>query len=121
YEEDLNHALKKLKQRLNDEQQTYLHHHTSGFEVMFSENEDTPTSHLQQLEQAVAACKSIIILYDKRKGEGPKERQVDPYGLVYRENLWYMVGHCHTRQDLRTFRVDRIQRLTMTDQEFVRP
>lgn len=47
-------------------------------------------------------------------------RQVDPYGLA-RLGPWYLVAFCHLRQDLRTFRVDRIRNLAPTDHSFVRP
>jgi proteasome accessory factor B len=35
-------------------------------------------------------------------------RTVDPYGLVSRDGFWYLVGRDHDRDDVRTFRVDRI-------------
>ena len=49
------------------------------------------------------------------------EREVDPYGLVYRSGFWYMVGYCHLRQALRMFRLDRIDRAEMRDETFTRP
>jgi len=47
-------------------------------------------------------------------------RQVDPYGLA-RVGPWYLVAYCHLRQDLRTFRVDRIRNVSPTQESFVRP
>lgn len=47
-------------------------------------------------------------------------RQVDPYGLA-RVGPWYLVAYCHLREDLRTFRVDRIRNVSPTPQSFVRP
>lgn len=35
-------------------------------------------------------------------------RTLDPYGLVTRNGFWYVVGRDHARNELRTFRVDRI-------------
>ncbi len=49
------------------------------------------------------------------------ERQFDPYGVVYNEGYWYTVGHCHLRQDLRTFRLDRIQSIAKHDEKFDDP
>jgi len=42
---------------------------------------------------------------------GPSEREVDPYGLVYRQGAWLLVGFCHRAQAIRRFRVDRILKL----------
>ena len=36
------------------------------------------------------------------------ERDFDPYGLAWRARRWYVVGWCHLRRDLRSFRLDRI-------------
>ena len=36
------------------------------------------------------------------------ERDVDPFGLGHRNGYWYLVGRCHFRQDMRSFRLDRI-------------
>ena len=36
-------------------------------------------------------------------------RTLDPYGLVTRNGFWYVVGRDHARDELRTFRVDRIE------------
>lgn len=44
-----------------------------------------------------------------RAGDASSERDVDPYGLVVHARRWYLVGHDHLRDDLRTFRVDRLR------------
>jgi predicted DNA-binding transcriptional regulator YafY len=49
------------------------------------------------------------------------EREADMYGLVYRGGFWYSVGYCHLRQDLRVFRLDRINEVEMRDTTFTRP
>jgi len=49
------------------------------------------------------------------------ERDVDPYGVVYRTGRWYCVGFCHLRQESRMFRLDRIVEASLLDVSFVRP
>lgn len=49
------------------------------------------------------------------------DRNVDPYGLVYRAGRWYVVGMDHTRDALRTFRLDRIESIASLDVHFERP
>jgi predicted DNA-binding transcriptional regulator YafY len=36
------------------------------------------------------------------------ERMIDVYGLVYHGGYWYAVSYCHLRQDVRSFRLDRV-------------
>ena len=38
-----------------------------------------------------------------------RERTVDPYGLQLVGDEWYLIGHCHLRQAVRTFRLSRIR------------
>ncbi|MFN8594735.1 MAG: YafY family protein [Anaerolineae bacterium] len=49
------------------------------------------------------------------------EREFDPYGLAYRQGRWYVVGHCHLRHGLRSFRLDRIVQADLTETRFERP
>ncbi len=49
------------------------------------------------------------------------ERFVDSYGLIFHAGLWYTVAYCHLRQDLRTFRLDRVLQAELLEQNFTRP
>ena len=49
------------------------------------------------------------------------EREVDPYGVLHREDYWYAVGHCHLRKGMRLFRVDRVLETTLLEKTFVTP
>lgn len=49
------------------------------------------------------------------------ERAVDPYGLILHAGLWYTVGYCHLRQDLRVFRLDRVLEIEPREESFTRP
>lgn len=48
-------------------------------------------------------------------------RGLDPYRVFHRENAWYVVGHCHRRQELRAFRLDRIAHAELTEGTFAPP
>lgn len=49
------------------------------------------------------------------------ERTLDPYGLVYHQGRWYVVGYCHLRNDIRVFRLDRVRRVESLDDTFTQP
>lgn len=49
------------------------------------------------------------------------ERAVEPYGLVYREGRWYVVGHCRLRGGMRVFRLDRVVEAELRPETFARP
>ena len=48
-------------------------------------------------------------------------RTVDPYTLIPHQRSWYLVAHCHLRGEVRIFKVDRIDRIERTGEEFVFP
>lgn len=75
---------------------------------------------LSALATAAHARRRVRLAYASRDGE-PTERDLDPYGLSYRRGRWYAVGFCHLRQDLRTFRLDRVQRVELLAPRFARP
>ena len=61
------------------------------------------------LESATRLRKRVTITYDSAGNGMTTKREVDPYGLVYREGAWLCVGYCHLRKDIRSFRVDRMR------------
>ncbi|MHA6797200.1 helix-turn-helix transcriptional regulator [Pseudonocardia bannensis] len=49
------------------------------------------------------------------------ERELDPYGLVFHAGRWYVTGHDHRRDGVRTFRLDRIDAVRATRAAFTPP
>jgi predicted DNA-binding transcriptional regulator YafY len=72
------------------------------------------------LGMAVRADRRVSVRYRSAEGE-ETEREFDPYGLVCREGLWYVTGHCHLRRARRLLRVDRILSVELRDERFDRP
>lgn len=76
---------------------------------------------LAELRQAARRHVQISMLYQGSSKADAEQRQVNPYALVHRHGWWYLVGYCHLRQALRTFRLDRIQDMDLLDQDFQPP
>ncbi|MDX8036964.1 YafY family protein [Lentzea sp. BCCO 10_0856] len=70
------------------------------------------------LQEAVVKQVQVRLTYQKR-GEAPKGRTVDPWGLVDKDGTWYFVAG--TRDGQRTFRIDRIMGATLTGAPASRP
>jgi proteasome accessory factor B len=69
--------------------------------------------HLQILQTAIAARKTVTISYHGLWKDEVTTRQVDPFGLAWRRGTWIMVGHCHLRDAIRVFHVERMRGLAM--------
>ena len=76
---------------------------------------------LPLLEQAVRARTPVSLLYRSLWSRRQAWRGLDPYAVFHRENTWYLVGHCHLRDEPRTFRLDRIVEARRLDGAFDRP
>ncbi len=70
-------------------------------------------AHLSLLHEAIGARRRVEIAYQGTDG-GKTSREVDPWGLYYRQGIWYLVGWCHLRKGERTFHLGRTERVQVT-------
>jgi predicted DNA-binding transcriptional regulator YafY len=66
---------------------------------------------LDSLRKALRAQKRVHLVYQAGNQPDSAERDFDPYALAYRQGWWYVLGYCHLRTTIRSFRVDRVQQL----------
>lgn len=71
-----------------------------------------------RLQQAIQAQRVIQIRYHALHDNQVTERTVEPLHLAYLDNAWVLTAYCHLRQGQRNFRLDRIDRLTVTTTTF---
>jgi len=76
---------------------------------------------LEKLRRAAREHRQVDMGYQSTLRSGLTQRQVDPYALVHRAGWWYLVGYCHLRDALRTFRVNRIQSIELSVLTFQPP
>lgn len=74
---------------------------------------------ISALGKAVDERRTVRMKYVDRH-EFSSERYFDPYCLVQKSGLWYVFGWCHSRKDLRLFKIARINDIVSTDRTFVR-
>jgi predicted DNA-binding transcriptional regulator YafY len=73
---------------------------------------------LEKLRRATREHRSVEMTYQTSQVPHPSQRGLDPYALVHRWGWWYVIGFCHVRQEVRTFRVDRIFEIALLDTTF---
>jgi len=76
---------------------------------------------IHTLRQCIGDRRCVRLLYRGFARQDDTDRVVEPYALTLQWGLWYLAGFCHLRQDLRTFRVDRIQQITPLEDRFTMP
>lgn len=75
---------------------------------------------LLALSTAAHAQQRVHLSYRSNDGENT-QRDFDPYGLAWRTGHWYVIGMCHLRKDMRSFRIDRVHDVQPQQQTFSRP
>jgi predicted DNA-binding transcriptional regulator YafY len=71
------------------------------------------------LDEALRVGRRIRMLYERMYAEGPSERTVDPFGLVAKGSVWYLVAGIDDQ--VRTYRASRIRDVEVLDEAAVRP
>ncbi len=116
--EVLKRAISKLGKYSNQEQEAKVNQYATSLEVISRMNSSPLEPILQEVERAVASRFSIKIQYYKNGKNQSKYRLVDPYKIIFWNNKWYIIGFCHFREDIRSFRADRIEDLLVTENKF---
>ena len=70
---------------------------------------------LIQLCYAIKFQQRLELRYRDAAGD-LSSREVDPFGLSYSGDRWFLAAQCLLRSDFRTFRVDRIEDLQHVDE-----
>lgn len=120
YREAARGALAKLDNVLPDEQRrevAWAHQTLLSTGINFG-SQKSSESHLLKIRNAIHQEQRIRLLYRRRNQAEPQPREVDPYRLVHSWGWQYLIGFCHLRQAIRSFRVDRIVELTPLTETF---
>lgn len=112
-------ALEKLRGGLSDAQRSAAEKARGRIHIdqrRWYQN-DPPTEKLALLRRAVWDDRRIELSYEDRM-RAQSTRVVDPYGLVSKAGVWYVVAR--TEDGYRSFRADRIRLLRELDERFER-
>jgi proteasome accessory factor C len=71
--------------------------------------------------KALAAHRRVHLRYLVPGRDESTERDVDPMRLINFDAHWYLEGWCHRAEDVRLFRLDRIEALAVLDEDGTPP
>ena len=123
YQEAATGALAKLDQVLPEEQRNEAAWARRSLVTLGLHNpeldDQAPT--LEKMRRAIRDLQTVEMVYSSASASEPGTRRLDPYVLALRWGWWYVAGYCHSRREVRTFRVDRIRDLSLVDGTFQIP
>jgi predicted DNA-binding transcriptional regulator YafY len=68
--------------------------------------------------RAIDERRVVRLVYHAFRRDQPDPRDVEPIRLVHLSDAWYLAGYCRLRQDGRLFRLDRIDRLEVLEEQY---
>ena len=123
FHESLKALLDKVTATLPPETLSYLDRMRSSFSMKSKsyKNYGRFREMISQVNQAAMECRTIEIAYHSLRGESATIRRVDPYKIWFYDGTIYFIGKCHLRSQIRTFVVDRVHMLRLTEDIFQIP
>ncbi|SFA56890.1 Predicted DNA-binding transcriptional regulator YafY, contains an HTH and WYL domains [Anoxybacillus pushchinoensis] len=82
---------------------------------------------VQTIHQAIAEKKVIQFQYGRYSVEkefvlsgspDPKQYLIHPYGIIWNEEMYYLIGYNVMEEDIHHYRIDRIRDIRMLEQKF---
>lgn len=113
-------ALFKIKAILNPEEKDRLEKLYSQISVLnyTSSNVNFNRLFLSEIQQALVSKQVLEIDYQAGYGAPATKRLVEPIGLCNYSRRWHLFAWCRLRSEYRDFRLDRIQDLRISTEDF---
>ena len=77
---------------------------------------DSLAMKIELIRSAIEQHKELEFLYYAPKGESC--RAIEPYYLIFRWSSWYVWGWCRDRQDFRLFKLNRMDKVLVSERVF---
>jgi predicted DNA-binding transcriptional regulator YafY len=120
FHDSMESAITKIRAGMGPELVAYLEKLGESFRVLpgphkrYAEYRET----IQTLNDAVIERRRVRMRYRTGRTGAVNDRALDPYRVWYRSGGLYVVGHDHRSAELRTFAVNRIEQIELTDERF---
>ena len=77
---------------------------------------DSLAPKIELIRASIDKCRKLEFIYYSPKGESV--RSIEPYYLIFRWSSWYVWGWCVKRRDFRLFKLNRMDQVKISEQEF---
>jgi len=122
FERDLRKAMAKVSKSLPDTIEVSLDELTNYLSVLPRVRTTYDPEIFRVLVRAVSHSRQLSMVYWTAGRNETQRRTIDPYDLVLApDDDWCLIGHCHLRNAIRLFKVQRVRSVEETGECFRRP
>lgn len=121
--ESLRGLYQKVNANLNPENRKYLTLLQQSLHIGIPPYKIYKTHRLliEQIRQAIEKGKTVDMTYRPLRTSRPGKKKINPYRLWYYNGTLYLIGYSHERKEIRTYSVDRVGTIKITDKSFQMP
>ncbi len=115
---EFNEALTKIKSVFRTSIQEKSELLNDKILVFNWEREEFSSNALSEIQLAITHFKYMEINYQKADDPNITFRKIEPCAMYSAYHKWILIAWCHLRQDMRAFRIDRIQHYKILQDTF---
>ena len=108
----------KLMEKLSAGSSDFMVGNQSMLIDLSSWYKDSLAPKIELIHGAIDRGNEILFIYYSQKGESV--RRIEPYYLIFRWSSWYVWGWCKKREDFRLFKLNRMEKVEMSEETFVK-
>lgn len=115
---EFSNAMQKIRAVLRGSDKDFLESLEDNIAVVSRRppvGEEFPNRFLSDIQHSLGRHLILEMDYFALHTEVLTHREVEPIGILYMSNCWYLIGWCRLRHSYRNFRMDRIKNLSLTD------
>lgn len=120
-EESYKSAMYKVRAVLRSTEKDLLENIDDHIKVLKSraqQNTKQVVNPLQNILKSISGKNILFMKYAALGAPTTTDRYVEPVGIFYMGNYWYLIAFCQLRGDYRSFRTDRMLQVTVCDEKF---
>lgn len=81
-------------------------------------NEIVESNWLSEIQKSISNKITLKITYNSIYKQELTNRNIEPLAICFVNNVWIVIANCQLREEVREFRLDRINKLTTTTEYF---
>lgn len=121
-EKNLQSAVSKIKSMcINNNDELKILNDSGCFKMNEIGNSQGMEDKVSKINYAINRGRTISINYFSINKNNLTVRKVDPYTLLFREGAWYIIGYCHMKDTIETFKLSRIKTIKATNEIYMIP
>lgn len=108
----------KLMEKLSAGSSDFMVGNQSVLIDLSSWYKDSLAPKIELIRTAIERSRELEFIYYSPKDESL--RCIEPYYLIFQWSSWYVWGWCRKREDFRLFKLNRMEKMGLTEQPFVK-